>query len=75
LPHEPHAASRPRHALITVAVGLSAMGDWLAIAPLSLHLAEVVVSMLVGLVGMAVYRRSTASTPASAGGAAATAGA
>ena len=28
--------------LITVAVGLSAMGDWLAIAPLSLHLAEVV---------------------------------
>ncbi|MGZ8667562.1 MAG: MFS transporter [Solirubrobacterales bacterium] len=27
--------------LITVAVGLSAMGDWLAIAPLSLHLAEV----------------------------------
>ena len=28
--------------MITLAVGLSAMGDWLAIAPLSLHLAEVV---------------------------------
>ena len=27
--------------LITAAVGLSAMGDWLAIAPLSLHLAEI----------------------------------
>ena len=26
--------------LITLAVGLSAMGDWLALAPLGLHLAD-----------------------------------
>ena len=37
--------------------------------------AGVAFSMLVGLAGLAVYRRSTASTPASAGVAAATAGA
>ncbi len=47
---------------ITLAVGLSAMGDWLAIAPLSLHLAEIGDSgfALAALFGAPPFRDSPA---------------